>query len=443
MTADTAEPVEDRLRQVLRHLGIERAHLAGRLAHDWAGLATRHPEMVASLTLLNSFEPRHVERLAARVLVVTGDRGGLVETVRGTLAGLPGARHVCLSDYDLLGWSDVAAERTDELSAAMLQFLAGTASPPAPAVIAPGERDGEVAGVTYSVRGAGPPLVLLPLFLSPSQWEPVLTQLGEHYCTITLGGGALGAVAILESRGRAPGYLQMVRSLIDAVKLQPGKGVVEIGCGTGVLCRWLARRTPRPQPIIGVDINAFLLREAGVLARQEGLAGAVEFRPGNAEMLPFPDNSIDLAMSVTVIEETDADRMLAEMTRITKPNGRVAVIARAMDMPFLMNLPLSPALKAKVEAPGAIGGVAPSGCADASLYRRMRGAGLTGVAMLPQLASFGPTDPSMLEFMEGGLRQRLDAVEVQEWRRARAEGAAEGTFFMAWPHHCAVGTKPG
>ena len=59
------------------------------------------------------------------------------------------------------------------------------------------------AGISYRIRGAGPPLVLLPMFLAPSQWEPLAPRLSERYCTITLGGAALGAVAILESRGRS------------------------------------------------------------------------------------------------------------------------------------------------------------------------------------------------------------------------------------------------
>ena len=37
-------PVEERLVQVLRHLGVAQAHMAARLASDWIGLAMTHPE---------------------------------------------------------------------------------------------------------------------------------------------------------------------------------------------------------------------------------------------------------------------------------------------------------------------------------------------------------------------------------------------------------------
>ncbi len=442
MTQEPTLEIEDRLHRLLRHLGIEQAHFAGWLARDWSGLVAKYPETILSLTLVNTFDPRLVEPVAARLMVVTGDRGPAAETVRNGVSRVPGVRHVQLPDYNLLGWSDVAGERQREFADAMLQFLTRMPPPSAPRSVALAEQEGEVAGISYLIRGAGPPLVLLPLFLTPSQWEPLVPLLSEHYCTITLRGAALGAVAVLESRGHAIGYLQMVRTLVEEAELRPGETVLEVGCGTGVLDRWLARRTAGANRITGVDINPYLLREAGALARQEGLEDAIEFRDGNAESLPFPDDSFDVVMSVTVIEEADADRMLAEMVRVAKPGGRVAVIARALDMAFPMNLSLSPDLKAKVEAPGAIGQVSPQGCADASLYRRVRRAGLTQVKMLPQLTAFDRANQTVLQFMEGALLPKLSSEEVREWQAARAEAEAAGTFFMTWPHHCVVGTKP-
>jgi SAM-dependent methyltransferase len=95
-----------------------------------------------------------------------------------------------------------------------------------------------------------------------------------------------------------------------------------------------------------------LLREARQLARQEGFGDVIEFHEGRAEALPFSDDSIDVALSRTVMEEGDADRMLAELIRLTKPGGRVAVMVRAVDVPAWVNLPLNPELKAKVSRPG-------------------------------------------------------------------------------------------
>ncbi len=107
-------------------------------------------------------------------------------------------------------------------------------------------------------------------------------------------------------------------------------------------------------------------------------ANEISFRAGHAEAIPLPENSVDVALSFTVMEEGDGDRMLAELVRVTKPGGRVAVIVRAVDMPSWVNLPLSAAMRAKADLPGMVsGGVAAAGCADTSLYRRFRSARLT------------------------------------------------------------------
>jgi ubiquinone/menaquinone biosynthesis C-methylase UbiE len=209
-----------------------------------------------------------------------------------------------------------------------------------------------------------------------------------------------------------------------------------------VLDRWLAHYTTGGNHIIGVDINRYLLQEAMAFSQKEGREGTIEFREGSAEALPFPDNSFDVIMSVTVIEEVDANRMLAEMVRVAKPGGRVAIVARAMDIPFLMNVRLRAELKAKVDAPGVIGNVEATGCADASLYQRFQQVGLTQVKMFPQLAAISSSDTHVLQFMQDTLLAKLNQEEAQEWQTARSQAEAEGTFFMAWPHHCAVGTKP-
>ena len=113
-----------------------------------------------------------------------------------------------------------------------------------------------------------------------------------------------------------------------------------------------------------------------------------------------------------------------------------------MDMPFLMNLRLPAELQAKVATPGALGSVSARGCADASLYQRFHQAGLTQVKMFPQLPAFDGSEPNMLQFMQNGLLGKLTQEEARQWQSARAQAEAEGTFFMTWPHHCAVGTKP-
>jgi SAM-dependent methyltransferase len=440
-TETVARPVEACLLDLFRHLGIERAHIAAGGPPpllDWYNLATHYPERVASLTLISPpiLDTAALAGLASRLLTVAGDQGRLARGAAKLLADLPSVSSHILRGYEWQPWSDVIADRGAEIGSAMLDFLDRHSIPPT----AVSEMEGEVAGISYSIRGAGAPLVLMPLSLAPSQWEPLMASLSARYCTISLGGPLLGVVGILEERGRS-NYLALVRNVLDAVAIRPGEMVLEIGGGSGVVLREIARHTADANRIIDIDISPYLLREAASLARQAGIADCISFQEGNAEAIPLSANSVDVALSFTVMEEGDADRMLTELVRVTRPGGRVAAIVRALDMPSWANAALRPALRAKVDMPG-MGGVAPAGCADASLYQRFRRAGLIRLTCFPQLVSIDPPAISRMASMKRIILATLSEEEGAEWESAVAEAEADGTFFIANPHHCAVGTKP-
>jgi hypothetical protein len=201
------------------------AHFAGRGSADVKDFASIHPERIASLTLLCPavLDTATLAPLAERLLVVTGDHGPGSRCVQAGLPELPQVSAVVLNDYAGHTWADIAAERGDSIGVAMQQFLTRHDILP---VAQPSEQEGEVAGISFHVRGAGPPLVLLPLDLSPGQWEPLIPALSTRYCTITLGGALLGSVASLEERGRS-GYISVVRALLDTLEIVPGESVLE------------------------------------------------------------------------------------------------------------------------------------------------------------------------------------------------------------------------
>jgi len=383
--------------------------------------------------------PRSLAPLGARLQVVTGDHGLGARRVRAVLPDLPKATAVVLADYAGLTWANLAADRGDRIDAAMQEFHRHSDELPAAGLQA---QEGELAGISFRVCGAGPPLVLLPLDLSPGQWEPLIPALSTRYCTIILGGALFSSVASLEERGRS-GYMNIVRSLLDALAIQPGESVLEVGCGSGVIMRELARRTAGANHLIGRDVNTYLLREARALARRAGLLDHIDFGEASGEALPLPDGAVDVALSSTVFEEGDADRMLAEIVRVTRLGGRIGIVVRAVDMPFWINLPLDSALKAKVDAPNVIGGgVAPNGVADASLYRRLAELGLTGLKCFPQLVPVVPGS-ERIERYQQQILAALTPAEAATWHRYVAAAERDGTFFIAQPYHCAIATKPG
>ncbi len=437
--------VEERVSQLLRHLGISKAHFAARGAQDWMGLAETFPEFISSLTLVCplGFDPAVLASMASRLLVFSGEGGDAAETVERSLSGFKEARSITLSGYSSPNtYADVAAERREDIASGLVDFLGQMGRLHQTPTVILAESEGEIAGISYKIRGAGPPLVLFPLSAAPSQWEPIMAKLTGSYCAITLGGAELGMVGSLENRGRTPGYLGGLRSLLEEAQLQPGESVIEVGCGTGVLDRWMAQRMEGRNKIVGVDVNPFFLREAAALVAREGMEDLVDFKEGSAEALPFPDESFDLALSSTVIQRVNADKLLSEMVRVTKPGGRVAVLGHAHDMPRWINLPLRETLKTKIESPPWVTDRGhPEGCDDSSLYRRFNGLGLSNIKMFPYMGSF---DGGLrLQMLQTGILPGLNPEEADQWRAAVAQAQAEGTFFIATPFHCAVGTKPG
>ena len=441
MQTSVARPVEDCLIEVLQHLGLARVHVAAAgspALTDWFGIATRYPDRIASLTVIAPpiIDEYALGGVASRLLAIAGDRGVNAQGTIGLAQRLRGVSSHALYNYEYFPWTDVIADRGEQVGRALMDFID---SHPTPAAALP-EIAGEVSDISYRIRGSGPPLALLPLALAPSQWDPLLPQLAERYCTISLGGPLLGAVGVLEARG-ASNYLMLIRNMLDLARIRPGDVVLEVGGGSGVVLREIARRTSGANEIIDIDISPYLLREAAELALREGLAGSINFREGAADAIPIADASVDVALSFTVMEEGDADKMLSELVRVTRPRGRIAAIVRALDMPSWANLSLTPAMRVKTDRPVNVG-VAANGCADASLYRRFREVGLTKLTCFPQLANVTPSDRSRFQGIQQRIVSSLTAAEVAEWQAAAAQAEAMGTLFFASGYHCAVGTKP-
>ena len=128
---------------------------------------------------------------------------------------------------------------------------------------------------------------------------------------------------------------------------------------------------------------------------------------------------------------------------MTKPGGRVGVMVRAVDVPHWFNLPLRAAVKEKAERAGA-GSVDPHSCADGSLFRRLRAAGIAGARAWPQFATLYPGRDAAERWAarQQAVLAALSADEADEWRAAVSQAQADGTLCWAYPYHCAVGTRP-
>ncbi len=98
-----------------------------------------------------------------------------------------------------------------------------------------------------------------------------------------------------------------------------GKRVLEIGCGSAPCSRWLAGQGARP---VGLDLSRGMLeRGQAVMARGGPRVPLVQ---ADAEALPFPDASFDLACSAfgAVPFVADSALVMREVARVLRPGGR-------------------------------------------------------------------------------------------------------------------------
>jgi ubiquinone/menaquinone biosynthesis C-methylase UbiE len=107
------------------------------------------------------------------------------------------------------------------------------------------------------------------------------------------------------------------------LELRPDSSVLELGCGSGGYALHLAEKVGCR--LVGLDINAFGVRNANQLALARGLASAARFEECDASKnLPFDDNTFDAVFSNDVLCHLPGrPEVLREMFRVLKPGGRM------------------------------------------------------------------------------------------------------------------------
>ncbi len=137
----------------------------------------------------------------------------------------------------------------------------------------------------------------------------------------------------LELRAKAQDEVEARAAYLDLLGVTAGERVLDVGCGSGVVTRDIARRVGSAGRAVGVDPSPHFLTVARELADAAGLGGRVEFREGNALSLPFPDGAFDVAVAVTVLSHTPGgESAVPEMARVVRPGGRVGVFDLDTDM---------------------------------------------------------------------------------------------------------------
>lgn len=240
----------------------------------------------------------------------------------------------------------------------------------------------------------------------------------------------------------------------NAAALEPGMRVLDVASGSGQPAFRAAERVGRGGRVVGIDISPRMVELSSRRAAAEGI-GWLEIREGDAERLPFADESFDaVTCACGLMLFPNAVGAVAEMRRVLKRGGRYAIAV--WDEPSKSTfMTLAGSALATAFPPAPPDPNAPSGfrfSRPGALESVLREGGFTDpvVESLPMPIEFASTDEYWDVFVEmaAGIREKLGQLGEGDRRRIRAqvdESASphveDGRLRLVATPLCATGAK--
>lgn len=132
-----------------------------------------------------------------------------------------------------------------------------------------------------------------------------------------------------EHMNRSNRHMNMLA--IKALDVNPNDNILEIGMGNGEFVRGIVGVDTSVR-YTGFDYSHTMINEATKRNELHIQNGQVKFVFGNADDMPFEDNSFNKAIGVNTIYFWEPSKELRELHRVLSPNGKLVIGIRAKDM---------------------------------------------------------------------------------------------------------------
>jgi ubiquinone/menaquinone biosynthesis C-methylase UbiE len=151
----------------------------------------------------------------------------------------------------------------------------------------------------------------------------------------------LSAIAArLEARAKHPFFTRAINEYTDALALDPDDAILDLGCGTGVVARMIAKRDEVKGRITAIDISPHLIELGKRYANDEGIASRIDFHAGDAHSIGARQRGFDVVIMHTLMSHVvDPVTVLEEARRLLRPGGRVVFDADFKSLTYATDAP--------------------------------------------------------------------------------------------------------
>lgn len=250
----------------------------------------------------------------------------------------------------------------------------------------------------------------------------------------------------LEARGRHPFFQRVIEDYLGRLRLSGSDIVLDLGCGTGVVARAVARRLPSARLIAAVDISEPLIAMARRTADVEGLGQRIAFHVADACRPSLAEGIFDVVIMHTLLSHIDDPAtVLVEARRLLRPgSGRLLVFdGDQASLTFATDASDGGAATDRL--------LQQAGVAHPRIMRAMPRLLADGGYELSEAAGYGITDAGRADFFAPALPAMrgllpmvgaMSAAEAEVFVAGLERASASRRFFGAMAYYAFIARRP-